>query len=70
MIEYRPVKIGAKVDEMRVIESGISPDDRVIIKGIQRARPGATVNPVEAETQATDETGSLGIIKDRGNDYV
>jgi RND family efflux transporter MFP subunit len=45
VVEYRRVTVGSLHDGMRVIESGIRPEDRVIINGLQRSRPGATVNP-------------------------
>jgi multidrug efflux pump subunit AcrA (membrane-fusion protein) len=41
VVEQRPVKIGADVNGMRVIEDGLKADDRVVVNGIQRARPGA-----------------------------
>ena len=47
-VVYKPVKIGAIVDGMRVIKKGISAEDRIIVKGIQRARPGALVTPSDA----------------------
>jgi RND family efflux transporter MFP subunit len=43
--QYRPVEIGALVDGMRVIEKGISADDRIITNGVLYARPGAPVTP-------------------------
>ncbi len=46
--QYRPVKIGALVDGMRVIEEGIDAEDRIITNGVLYARPGAPV------TLATD----------------
>ena len=58
VVEYRTVKIGAKVEGVRVIESGISSADRVIVNGIQRARPGATVNSTEAEAQISATSGT------------
>ena len=45
VVEYRRVKVGRLLDGMRVIESGLSPDDLVIVNGLQRARPGSTVQP-------------------------
>ena len=48
-VEYKPIEIGPLVEGMRVIKKGISEDDRVIIKGIQRARPGSKVTPQIAE---------------------
>lgn len=49
VVEQRSVTTGITVGHMRVIEEGLSPTDRVIVNGIQRARPGATVDPVMAE---------------------
>ncbi len=56
IVEYKPVEIGALDDGMRVIRKGISPEERVVVKGIQRARPGSPVTPLEQgkEQQAAD----------------
>jgi len=45
-IQYRPVALGPIVDDLRVVRSGISAGDRVVINGLQRVRPGAKVDPV------------------------
>lgn len=42
---YRPVKLGAMHEGLRVIEDGIKPDDLVIVNGILRVRPDAVVAP-------------------------
>jgi multidrug efflux system membrane fusion protein len=47
VVEQRPVKVGARVEEMMVIDEGLKGDERVVVDGIQRARPGATVTPVQ-----------------------
>ena len=44
-VSARPVVLGPLVGNLRVIRSGIRPEDRVIINGIQRARPGQKVQP-------------------------
>jgi RND family efflux transporter MFP subunit len=60
-VEYRPVKLGITDGPLRVIESGINPTDRVIVNGLQRARPGVTVNPQLARPEAqTGEPASAG----------
>ena len=41
----RPVQLGPLVGNMRVIRSGLAPNERVIIDGVQRARPGQKVVP-------------------------
>ncbi len=42
----RVVELGPLVDGLRVIRSGLQPGDRVIIGGVQRARPGTKITPV------------------------
>ena len=44
-VEKRNVRLGQTINGMRVIEEGVGSDDRVIVKGIQRARPGSKVDP-------------------------
>lgn len=44
-VHSRPVELGPLSGNLRVIRSGISPQDRVVINGIQRARPGQKVSP-------------------------
>ena len=46
-VRYRQVKIGTLHDGLRVVSEGLTPADRVITHGIQRARPDAVVEPEE-----------------------
>jgi RND family efflux transporter MFP subunit len=39
----KPVELGQMVDGLRVVKSGLAPEDQVIINGLMRARPGAKV---------------------------
>ncbi len=39
----RPVQLGPLVEGLRVVRSGLAPEDRVVIGGLHRARPGARV---------------------------
>jgi RND family efflux transporter MFP subunit len=41
----RPVELGPLVGNLRVIRTGLAPNERVIIDGVQRARPGQKVVP-------------------------
>jgi RND family efflux transporter MFP subunit len=45
IVEKRTVRLGELVDDLRVINSGIGPDDRVVVGDIWLAAPGAKVNP-------------------------
>lgn len=44
-VSMKPVVLGPLTGDLRVIRSGISPQDNVIIGGIQRAMPGQKVKP-------------------------
>jgi RND family efflux transporter MFP subunit len=41
----RPVELGPLTGNLRVIRSGLGPNERIVIAGIQRARPGQKVIP-------------------------
>jgi membrane fusion protein, multidrug efflux system len=41
----RPVTLGALVDGMRVLESGVKPGESIVVGGLQRVRPGQAVAP-------------------------
>ncbi|MBE9544998.1 MAG: efflux RND transporter periplasmic adaptor subunit [Proteobacteria bacterium] len=62
-VEQRYVEIGALAKGMRVIEKGLKADEWVVVKGLQRAIPGAKVDPKQAETIAAD-AGDDGSQKD------
>lgn len=45
IVAVRHVTVGPLEGDMRVIETGLKPDDRVIVSGLQRVSPGQTVEP-------------------------
>jgi RND family efflux transporter MFP subunit len=45
----RFVTLGQAVDDLRVIKQGLSFEDRVIVNGLMRARPGQKVTPEEQQ---------------------
>ena len=45
VVERRSVKTGRQIDGLIVIEDGVQKDERVVVKGVQRARPGRIVDP-------------------------
>jgi RND family efflux transporter MFP subunit len=50
VVEYRLLQVGAQVDGgLRIVENGLRPEDWVIVRGIQRARPGAKVAPEQKD---------------------
>jgi RND family efflux transporter MFP subunit len=45
VVEQRKVVTGPRVGELRAIDGGLKPDDRVIVVGLLRAIPGQKVDP-------------------------
>ena len=45
VVEQRKVQAGALDGDLRVIESGLKPDDKIVIAGLLRAIPGQKVDP-------------------------
>lgn len=45
VVGVRPVQMGPMIGSLRVIRSGLAPNDMVIIGGLQRAMPGQKVTP-------------------------
>jgi multidrug efflux system membrane fusion protein len=39
-VQYRAVELGEKLNGLRIIKSGLSADEIVVINGLQRVRPG------------------------------
>lgn len=44
-VEYRAVELGRSVDGLRVVRSGLGAGDLIVVSGLQRVRPGATISP-------------------------
>ncbi|TKC92407.1 efflux RND transporter periplasmic adaptor subunit [Trinickia terrae] len=42
-VSYRNVTLGQQQGNLRVITAGLQPGDRIVVNGVQRVRPGATV---------------------------
>ncbi|WP_137154944.1 efflux RND transporter periplasmic adaptor subunit [Rhizobium sp. FKL33] len=51
-VAYRQIALGAAVDGMRVVETGLMPGDRIVVNGLQRVRPGVVVAPEVEKTAA------------------
>jgi multidrug efflux system membrane fusion protein len=51
----KKVELGPIVEGLRVVRSGLAPTDRVVIDGLQRARPGQKVTAENGKIEATVE---------------
>jgi multidrug efflux system membrane fusion protein len=52
---YREVTLGASVNGLRVVKNGLAPNERIVVNGLQRVRPGALVAPQQVEMSAKAE---------------
>ena len=43
--EYREITVGMKSDGLRVVTAGLKAEERIVVNGLQRIRPGALVAP-------------------------
>jgi RND family efflux transporter MFP subunit len=53
----KPVEIGTLDGTLRIIKSGVGPNDKVIINGLMRARPGSKVTPKPGTIAAPPDEG-------------
>ena len=58
-VQYRRVHVGPLSEgDLRVIQGGVKPTEWVVVNGLQRARPGGVVKPIQAETKFPEPTPS------------
>ena len=54
-VSYRQIKPGAPADGQRIIESGLAAGDTIVVNGLQRIRPGATIAPQAEDKVAASQ---------------
>jgi membrane fusion protein, multidrug efflux system len=52
---YREVVLGANVNGLRIVKDGLAVNERIVVNGLQRIRPGALVSPQQVEMTAKAE---------------
>ena len=52
---YREVTLGANVDGLRIVTSGLKPNERVVVNGLQRVRPGSLIAPQMVAMKTADD---------------
>jgi membrane fusion protein (multidrug efflux system) len=54
VVALRTIQPGETVGDLLVVRDGLKPGERVIVDGVQKARPGSKVNPSTAATAAAE----------------
>jgi RND family efflux transporter MFP subunit len=44
-VEYRPVKLGPAIGELRIVREGLKPGETIVVNGLQKVKPGDPVTP-------------------------
>ncbi len=56
-VKIQNMQVGSQVGADWIVTQGVNAGDRVIVGGMQYARPGATVTPVPAPVTRTPPAG-------------
>jgi len=57
-VEYRKVKLGPSIDGKRIVREGLRPGEKIVVNGLQRARPGLPVSPQEQAVSLPNNSDS------------
>jgi len=58
-VELRRIKVGPTIDSFWLVEEGLNNGEKVVYEGLQKVKPGMTVNPVLTKVERnTKETGN------------
>ncbi|MBD9416207.1 efflux RND transporter periplasmic adaptor subunit [Pseudomonas sp. PDM16] len=54
-VNYRAIELGPKLEGLRIVRTGLAKGEKIVVNGLQRAMPGATVDP-QSVPMADDAT--------------
>jgi len=59
-VALRSVTLGARVGQDYIITEGVKAGEKIVVEGLQKTRPGATVNPTEQPASAEPSAAKKG----------
>jgi RND family efflux transporter MFP subunit len=62
-VEYRVVQLGRINDGLRIVTSGLTAGEQIVVNGLQRVRPGALVNATVEAMQKDSSAAALAVAK-------
>jgi multidrug efflux system membrane fusion protein len=57
---YREVMLGASIDGLRIVTAGLQPNERIVVSGLQRVRPGTLVAPQATSMSSPSDVAERG----------
>ena len=58
-IVYREVTLGPTVDGLRIVTKGLQANERIVVNGVQRVKPGTVVAPQQVPMEGQADSGAL-----------
>lgn len=58
-VQYRAISLGEKLNGLRIVKSGLTAGDSIVVNGLQRVRPGAQVAPEVVPMAQANELKNL-----------
>lgn len=58
-LEYRAVRLGEKVNGLRIIREGLAADDRIVVNGLQRVMPNMQIEPKLVDMATAEQLADL-----------
>ena len=65
IVEAAPVELGPLSGNMQVIKTGLQADDKIVVNGLLRARPGDVVDPVAVMLRYEAASEDLAMVQNR-----
>lgn len=59
VVTYQPVTLGEKVAGLRVVQSGLTAADRIVVSGLQKIRPSMQVSPKIVDMATTEQLADI-----------
>ena len=53
-VQPRPIVVSRTIGDQWLVSEGLAEGDRVIVTGLQKIQPGATVDPIEKATETAE----------------
>ncbi|WP_417551130.1 efflux RND transporter periplasmic adaptor subunit [Methylophaga sp.] len=58
-LEYRAVKLGEKVNGLRIVREGLSANDKIVVNGLQRVMPNIQIAPKQVDMATKEQLAGL-----------
>ena len=58
-LEYRAIELGEKLDGLRIVNKGLSANDRIVVNGLQRVRPSMQVEPKLVDMASSEQLAAI-----------